>query len=157
MCPRWSSARGRRQQLERPCPLARVFAVDVTVCRKYGGRMRILEVVDTPRRNRSCAPRRPRAAAPATARTARAPSLTRAAHGDALDLVRPRDPPDAAAQEIVPFVTHRRSPSSPDHVTVVPSTSALQIPSLVHGRADPSASYRLACAACSWDARAAHT
>jgi hypothetical protein len=28
--------------------LARVFAVDVTVCRKCGGRMRILEVVDTP-------------------------------------------------------------------------------------------------------------
>ena len=28
--------------------LARVFAVDVTVCRTCGGRMRILEVVDTP-------------------------------------------------------------------------------------------------------------
>ena len=28
--------------------LARVFAFDVTVCRKCGGRMRILEVVDTP-------------------------------------------------------------------------------------------------------------
>ena len=28
--------------------LARVFAIDVTVCRKCGGRMRILEVVDTP-------------------------------------------------------------------------------------------------------------
>ena len=27
--------------------LARVFAVDVTVCRKCGGRMRILEVVET--------------------------------------------------------------------------------------------------------------
>ena len=27
--------------------LARVFAVDVTLCRKCGGRMRILEVVDT--------------------------------------------------------------------------------------------------------------
>ena len=45
-----------------------------------------------PRRRRPRAPRCPRAAAPATARTARAPSLTRAAHGDALDLVRPRDP-----------------------------------------------------------------
>ncbi len=30
------------------CLLARVFAVDVTICRKCGGRMRILEVVDTP-------------------------------------------------------------------------------------------------------------
>jgi hypothetical protein len=28
--------------------LARVFAIDVTVCRKCGGRMRILEVVDAP-------------------------------------------------------------------------------------------------------------
>ena len=28
--------------------LARVFAVDVTICQKCGGRMRILEVVDTP-------------------------------------------------------------------------------------------------------------
>jgi len=27
--------------------LARVFAVDVTLCRKCGGRMRVLEVVDT--------------------------------------------------------------------------------------------------------------
>ena len=28
--------------------LARVFAIDVTVCRRCGGRMRIVEVVDTP-------------------------------------------------------------------------------------------------------------
>jgi hypothetical protein len=34
--------------------LARVFALDVTICRKCGGRMRVLEVVDNPGSNRPC-------------------------------------------------------------------------------------------------------
>src|SRR5690606_6752685 len=44
----------RLARIQGPAPLRlgqpprRVFAVDVMVCRKCGGRMRILEVVDTP-------------------------------------------------------------------------------------------------------------
>ena len=34
--------------------LARVFAVDVTVCRKCGGRMRVLDVVRDPPLRRAC-------------------------------------------------------------------------------------------------------
>ena len=69
--------------------IARVFALDITRCRKCGGRMRVLEVVSDPGRHRPHLARRPRSACASSSRPAPVAPLTARTFGDVFTLPRP--------------------------------------------------------------------